>query len=428
MNSLIVILMALLVSPEPKYDLLLKGGRLIDPKNQINAVGDVAIAGGKIAAVEENIPPSSAYKVIDVSSLYVTPGLVDIHVHVYAGTGMRDAYSGDLSAYPDDHTFRSGVTTVVDAGSSGWRNFPDFKKRVIDRSRTRVLALVNIVGRGMGGGEIEQKVRDMDSEAAAKCVGEYREIIVGIKTAHYQGGEWVAVERALRAGRLARVPVMVDFGVFRPERPFQDLVLKKLRPGDVSTHSYRVDVPILDDENRLMPYLFEARRRGIVFDVGHGAGSFLFRQAVPAVRQGFSPDTISTDLHVASMNAGMKDLLNVMSKFLNMGMTLEEVVLCSTWKPAQVIRRQELGHLSVGAPADLSVLRLRKENVGFVDVYGARLQGSKKLVCELTIRDGQVVWDLNGITRKDWDGLGKYDSQGDPRWDGTIGPRRVPRK
>lgn len=404
------------------YDLLLKGGRVIDGKNNLSAIRDVAIRDGKIAAVSENIPASKAHKAVDVTGLYVTPGLVDIHVHVYAGTGMRGAYSGDNSVYPDGFTFRSGVTTVVDAGSSGWRNFPDFKDRVIDRSKTRVLALLNIVGRGMGGeGHIEQDVNDMDPKATAQQVGRYRDTVVGIKSAHYNGPEWVSVERAIEAGKIADVPVMVDFGTFRPERPFEVLVTEKLRPGDIYTHAYLDRVPMLDDHGRVRPYLFQARKRGVIFDVGHGGGSFLWRQAVPAMEQGFMPDSISTDLHTGSMNAGMKDMLTVMSKFLNMGMPLDQVILRSTWHPAKEIKRQDLGHLSVGAPADVAVLRLDKGNFGFVDVFGARKTGTLKLACELTIRDGLVVYDLNGITRDEWDKLGNYGVQGDAKWDGTLG-------
>ena len=158
----------------------------------------------------------------------------------------------------------------------------------------------------------------------------------------------------------------------------------------------------------------------MIFDVGHGGGSFLFRQAVPAMRQGFGPDSISTDLHIGSMNAGMKDMLNVMSKFLNMGMPLDEVILRSTWTPAREIKHEELGSLSVGAGADVAVLRVEEGHFGFVDTYGARMQGTRKLECELTVRNGRVVWDLNGITREDWEGLGKYLAQGDGRWDGTL--------
>jgi len=401
------------------YDLLLKGGHVIDGKNKISAVMDVAIADGKIVRVAADIPAGRAFKTVNVAGLYVVPGLVDMHVHVYAGTGQRGAYCGDNSVYPDGFTFRSGVTTVADAGSSGWRNFPDFKDRVIDRAKTRVLAFLNIVGAGMGGA-VEQNTGEMDAKAAAEMAGRYKDTIVGIKTAHYAGPDWTAVERAVEAGRMADIPVMVDFGTFRPERPFQDLVLKKLRPGDIYTHMYLGWVPMLDDAGRLLPYLSEARKRGVIFDVGHGGGSFLFRQAGPAMRQGFGPDSISTDLHIGSMNAGMKDMLNVMSKFLNLGMPLDEVVGRSTWTPAREMRHEELGNLSEGGAADVAVLRVAEGRFGFVDSFGARMLGTRKLECELTVRNGRVVWDANGITREDWEGLGKYGAQGDGRWDGTL--------
>ena len=408
------------VYAQPRYDLLLKGGHVIDARNGIGAKRDVAIAGGKIAEVAVSIPANSALRTVDVSGLYVTPGLVDIHVHVYAGTGVPRAYAGDFSVYPDGQTLRNGVTTVVDAGSSGWRNFPDFKERVIDRAKTRVLAMLNIVGPGMGAGTVEQDVSEMDSKATAARAIEFKDIVVGIKTAHYAGPEWVAVERAIEAAAEANIPVMVDFGVFRPERPFQELVLTKLRPGDIYTHMYLPEVPMLDDQGKVMPYLFEARKRGVIFDVGHGGGSFAFRYAVPAMQQGLPPDSISTDLHVSSMLSGMKDMLNVMSKFLNMGMSLDDVISKSTWAPAREIRREELGHLTKGAVADVAVLRIVKGKFGFVDSYGARMNGTKKLVCELTVRNGKVVWDLNGLTRDDWRKLGNYKGQGDSRWDGTL--------
>jgi dihydroorotase len=214
---------------------------------------------------------------------------------------------------------------------------------------------------------------------------------------------------------------MVDFGSFRAERPHEELITKRLRPGDIYTHFYLPWVPMLDDQNKVRPYLFEGRKRGVIFDVGHGAGSFVFRHAVRAMEQGMAPDSISTDLHYNSMNAGLKDMLNVMSKFVNMGMSLEDVILRSTWNPAKEIRREELGHLSVGAVADVAVLRLERGHFGFVDVYGARMDGNKRLTAEVTVRDGRVVWDLNGLTRDDWKTLGdQYTAQGDPSWEGTL--------
>ena len=395
----------LLLTPalaQQPYDLVIKGGRVIDPHNGIDAVRDIGIHDHKIAAVERSIAASQGAASINARGLIVTPGFVDIHTHVYAGTGLKGAYNGDNSVYPDGFTFRSCVTTVADAGSSGWRNFPDFKDRVIDRSRTRVLAFLNIVGGGMAGRIPEQNVDDMDPEAAAAMVKKYPGLIVGIKTAHFEGPEWTAVDRAEAAAAAAQVPVMVDFGVFRPERPYEELVTKKLRPGDISTHMYLDAVPMIDSNGKVFPYLFEARKRGVVFDVGHGGGSFVFSHAMPAMKQGFVPDSISTDLHIVSMNAGMKDMTNLMSKFLNIGMSMEDVILRSTWSPANEIKHPELGQLTVGSPADIAVLRELKGNFGFVDTSGGRMEGHQKLECELTVRDGAVLWDLNGTSRPDW--------------------------
>src|SRR6185503_337119 len=220
----------------------------------------------------------------DVSGLYVTPGLIDLHVHVYAGTGVKGQYTGDRSVFPDGHTFRSGVTTVVDAGTSGWRNFPDFKQRIIDHSRTRVLSELNIVGKGMGGRpDIEQDTTDMDAKATAKRAREFPEHIVGVKTAHFAGPEWVAVDRAVEAGRLANIPVMVDFGTFRKERPFEELVTKHLRPGDMYTHMYVRSAHYTGEDGQILPFALEARKRGVKFDVGHGGGSFNWVTAMPAL-------------------------------------------------------------------------------------------------------------------------------------------------
>ncbi|MDR3637089.1 MAG: amidohydrolase/deacetylase family metallohydrolase [Isosphaeraceae bacterium] len=386
--------------PEPRYDVLIRGGHVIDPKNGIDAVRDVAVWGGKIARVAPDIPADQAATVIPAQGLYVVPGLVDIHVHAYTGTGNR-AIAGDLSIWPDSHTFRSGVTTVVDAGTAGRRTFSDFKQRVIDRSKTRVLAFLNIVGRGMAGRPYEQLQDDMDPLRAATLALQFPDIIVGFKTAHYDGPEWTAVERAVEAGRKAKLPVMVDFGTFRPERPFPQLVLEKLRPGDICTHMYVsipgvAEVPLFDGEGRLLPYLSQARRRGIRFDLGHGFESFPWAQVVPAVRQGWLPDSISTDLYARSVNAALKDMTTAMSKFLALDVPLDDVVRMSTLAPAEAIRRPDLGHLSVGAVADVAVLALRTGEFGFLDVRNLRRNGSKKLECELTLRDGRVVWDLNG--------------------------------
>ncbi len=387
---------------QPRYDVLLKGGHVIDPKNNLNERRDVAIAQGQIAAVEKTIDPATAKQIVNVNGLYVTPGLVDIHVHVYAGTGGK-SYTGDLSVYPDGHSFRACTTTMADAGTSGATNFEDFKQRVIDRAKTRVYAFLNIVGKGMGGGAIEQNTDDMNSERAAEVAKKFPDTIVGIKTAHYAAPDWTAVDRAVEAGRLANLPVMVDFGLIKPERPHEDLFLKKLRPGDIYTHVYRPYDPILDEKGKVRAAWWEARKRGIIFDVGHGGGSLVLRFAVPAMKQGFAPDSISTDLHTGSMNGGMKDIVNVMSKFLNLGMPLAEVIQKSTWNPAKEIRREQHGHLTVGATADVAVLKLERGAFGFIDTGKSMMKGTQKLTCEMTLSGGQVMWDLNGRASESWE-------------------------
>jgi dihydroorotase len=257
----------------------------------------------------------------------------------------------------------------------------------------------------MKGGPIEQNLADMDARLTAMRIRQHPGLIVGIKVAHYIGPEWDPVTRAVAAGRETNVPVMVDFGRNTPPLPLADLLLKHLRPGDILTHTYaHVDgrLPIVDEGGKVRPEVWEARKRGVIFDAGHGGGSFLFRQAVPAMKQGFTPDVISTDLHTGSMNSGMKDILNTMSKFLNMGMPLPDVIAANTARAAAVIKRPELGSLSVGSEADIAVLNLRKGAFGFIDSGGNRLTGDQKLECELTIRAGQVVWDLNGLSRPMW--------------------------
>jgi len=407
---------------QEKYDLLIKNATVLDPKNNIHEIRDVAIRNHKVAAVEKSIPPSGAAKTINAEGLFLTPGLVDIHTHVYAGTGLRGGYDGDNSVYPDGFTFRSCVTTVADAGSSGFKNFPDFKDRVIDRAKTRVFAFLNIVGSGMGPSPTEQNTADMDSAAAAAMAKKYPGLIVGIKTAHFESPEWTAVDRALEAGVAAQIPVMVDFGVFRPERPYEQLVSQKLRPGDISTHMYIDYIPMLDANGKVRLYLFDAKKRGVIFDVGHGGGSFDFRQAFPAVHQGFLPDSISTDLHVGSMNAGMKDMTNVASKFLNLDMSFEEIVRRSTANPAREIHHEEIGQLSVGTDADIALLSIEKGSFGFVDSLGGKLEGHQKIVCQMTIRNGLIVWDLNGLAREDWRKNAGFHP--DSRWEGQLPTKR----
>ena len=388
-------------------DLLLKNGHLIDPKNGINSPMDLAIKDGKVFRVAVDIPEDQSKKVVDVSGLYISPGLIDMHAHVFHGTDI-DSYIANApgSLAPDGFTFRSGVTTVVDAGSSGWRTFRQFKHQTIDVAQTRVLAFISIVGSGMYGRLEAQNVNDMDATLTAFMIDNYPEHIVGVKAHHYRGSDFIPEERAVEAGNIANVPVMVDFGEHDPMRSIKKLLLETLRPGDIFTHTYSYTKnreTVVDENGKVKPFIFEAQNRGIVFDVGHGGGSFIWHQAVPSIEQGFAPDVISSDLHYWSMNDGLKDMANLLSKFLCLGMDLEDVISRATWVPAQVIHREELGHLTPGADADIAVFSLTNGDFGFLDSRGRSKQGNQKLIAELTLMGGKIVWDLNGISVPSWD-------------------------
>jgi dihydroorotase len=222
------------VSTAQSYNLVIKGGHVIDARNNIDEVMDIAVSDGKIARVAKNIDESKATQVINAKGLYVTPGLIDAHVHVFYGTDADRTYSnGPLAVIPDAFTFRTGITTVVDAGSSGWRNFPLFKKQVIDVAQTRVLAFINIVGEGMRGGVYEQDTKDMDGKLTGMVAKRYHDLIVGIKVAHFIGSEWTPVDEAVKAGNLANTPVMIDFGSSVPPLSIEELFMRDLRPGDI---------------------------------------------------------------------------------------------------------------------------------------------------------------------------------------------------
>ena len=406
------LLLALLAVPALTFgqtvDILIKGGHVIDPKNKIDAKMDVAIAEGKILRVAPSISADGAKKVIDATGLYVTPGIIDMHVHVFFGTDP-ELYiaNGPTSVQPDAFSFRAGVTTMVDAGSAGWKNFRQFKKQTIDQAQTRVLAFINISSYGMTTRYDEQDIQDMNPKMTALMITKmFPETIVGIKSSHYWG-DFGQVDKAVEAGKLANVPVIVDFGEHHPPNSIEDLFMKHLRPGDIFTHTFSYGPKdretVVDENGKVKPFVFAAQKRGIVFDVGHGGGAFSWRQAVPAFQQKFYPNTISTDLHTESMNRGMKDMSNVMGKFLAMGMPLQDVIFRSTWSPAMVINRKDLGNLDVGAEADVAVFSLKKGDFGFLDVRNQRYKGTEKLIAELTIRAGKVVWDLNGLAATDYD-------------------------
>ncbi len=397
----------------PHYDLLLKGGHVIDPASHLDGLIDVAISGERIAAVARDIPASQAGKVVDVSGLYVTPGLVDIHVHVGHGGAPLSWFASEARAHvaplgvPADIALQAGVTTLVDAGSAGADTFVQEKEEVIDHAKVRVLAFLNIVADGMNGG-LEQTVDQMDAERCAETIRKYPGLIVGVKTAHYwtqdawdtEHTPWAAVERAEECGRMANVPVMFDFWP-RPERTYADLILNKMRPGDIHTHVFAQQFPIILPDGKVNPILSEARQRGVIFDVGHGAGSFWFRNAVPAVKQGFIPDSMSTDLHAG--NFTVLNMTEVMSKFLAMGVPLPDVIRRSTVDPAREIRRPDLGTLSVGREADIAVLEELHGHFGYIDCGYARMDGEVRLVARMTLRAGRILYDPSGLSMVQWE-------------------------
>ena len=382
------------------YDLLIKNGHLIDAKNKIDDQMDVAIKDGKVAKVAKDIPAGQAKKLIDATGLYVSPGFIDMHTHVFVGSKAATFADGFSSLSPDDFTFRSGVTTVVDAGTSGWRNFPLFKEHVIDQSKTRVLAFLNIAGDGMSGDPGEQDLNDMNAELTSLMIKKYPDIIVGVKIGHYSGSDWAPFDRALEAAKTSGTTLFVECHL--PKYSLQDQ-LARMRPGDIITHSYEKiseRLPIIDSSGTLRPYVLDAQKRGILFDVGHGGAGFWFSVARPAVKQGLLPNSFGTDLHRFSMNSGMKNMSNVMSKFLNMGMDLPDVITRATWSAARSLKREDLGQLSEGAVADLTLFSLLHGKFGFIDAEGSKMEGDRKIETELTIRDGKVVYDLNGIAAK----------------------------
>ncbi len=391
------------------YDLLLARGHVIDPANGLDGPLDVAILDGRIAKVAPDLPWSEATQVIDVTGHIVTPGILDIHTHVY--TFPATARSSVESIHADAHMLASGVTTTVDAGTAGWKNFPEFKERNIDQAKVRILAFLNIAGEGMIDAAFEQNVPGLDPQAAAGMVDAFPGMIVGIKSAHYwtrdpwdsQHPPWASVDKAVEAAELCGKPVMVDFWPRPPERPYPDLILKKLRPGDIHTHVFAQQFPILNQASKVNHFLLEARQRGVLFDLGHGAGSFWFRNAVPSLRDGFPPDTISTDLHMGNINGPVLSMLTTMSKYLSMGMPLPDVIRRSTVAPAKAIGHPELGTLSPGAEADVAVLKQAEGMYWFTDCGRARMHGNLMLECAMTLRSGRIVYDPTGLSMPAWE-------------------------
>jgi dihydroorotase len=391
---------------QPVYDLLLKGGHVIDPANEINAPKDVAINNGRIARVAAGIAAEQARKTLAADGLYITPGLIDLHTHVYLN-GRQSTLN------PDETSLVTGATTVVDAGVSGWRTFDDFKKTIIDRATTRVLAMLNIAGGGMRDQQkLESNLDDMEPAKTAEKARQHPGVIVGIKTAHYGNPGFDALKRAVKAGRLAELPVMVDLGILSNSgRDTRTKLLDIMRPGDLHTHFYNDrQIELVDRFNgTIQPYMWEARRRGVLFDLGHGGGSFLWPVARKGIEQGFPPDTISTDLHPSSI-MNQVSVPNCMSKLMALGMPLHDAVRRATLNPAKAIRKfPELGTLGEGRVADIAVLRLEEGVFSFKDSAGKKLSASRRLHCVMTIRDGSVVFDEDGLAFPEWQAAGEYE-------------------
>ena len=380
------------------YDVVLKGGHVIDVGNRINQQMDVAVLGGKIARVDRNIPAADGKTPIDVSGYYVTPGLIDLHICCYYTNP-----SVTSSVIADHHCLPSGVTTCCDGGTAGAESFEDFK-RIIDRSKMRILSFLNIAAPGAQADKAEQDPSQFKVGLAADTAKQYPNIIVGFKTGHYGGAfdekrtPWASIDSTLEAGRLAGLPIMADFtpqsaqGKF-PERSYREFLLQKLRPGDIVTHCLASRYPFLMQDGKLNPDVIKARERGIRFDLGHAAGSFALRLVVPAVRQSFIPDTISADLFSDTPITVGINLTNVMSKFICLGVPLEDVIRRTTVNPAQIIKRPDLGSLSVGSTADIAVFEMLKGNFAYRGSGGGKIKGDKKLQCVMTLFGGEIVYD-----------------------------------
>jgi dihydroorotase len=389
------------------YKYIIKGGHVIDPKNNIDGVMDIAISqpsdsgamDSKIALVAPSIDPNLAVQLIDAKGLYVTPGIVDIHVHVFVGTDADMMYrNGPLGLDPDVFTFRTGITTVADAGSSGWRSFELFKKQVIDRSQTRVLAFLNIVGEGMAGPRFESNLEDMDAQKTAAMAKKYPEIVVGVKNAHFGRGVSGIAENAYLIPIERGIAAAKDFGGYLMlDGQLNEEVMKRFRPGDIYTHIF--SRAIMADSGHVKPYILAAQKRGVIFDLGFGRSSFRFSMAIPAFKAGFYPNSVSSDMHTASMNNAMKDMPNIMGMLLAMGMDFRTIIQKCTWNPAQEINRKELGNLSVGSIADIAIFQIRTGRFGFYDSAGERIEGTQRVEAEMTIRGGDVVYNLNGLLR-----------------------------
>ncbi len=370
-------------------DLVIHGGTVIDPASGMHARRDVAVADGRVTAIEPHIGLGGAGDVMDATGLLVVPGLVDIHVHVYWG-------GADLSIEPGPHDLQRGVTTMADAGSSGANNFAGFRRFLIEPFEGTIVAFLNIAVMGQADpvlGELHD-IRYAIVDRAVEVARANPELIVGLKVrvseqlAGRNGVE--AVARAIEAGTEIGCPVMVHIG--GSYAPIED-ILSQLRGGDIVTHAFTAWEPgIFDSDMRIIPAALEARARGVLFDVGHGAGSFAFERGEAALADGFRPDTISSDLHRFNVNGPVFDLATTMSKYLHLGLPLDDVLAMATVAPAGALGMAgTMGTLAVGSVADIAVLALEDGRFPLVDSIGVAVEGRQRLAPIATFKRGRRV-------------------------------------
>ena len=371
------------------HDLILKGGHVIDPSQKIDGVMDVAFKDGKVSAVGRDIKPGGA-KVRNVKAAIVSPGLIDLHTHVYWG-------GTSLGIDAEEFCRTSGVTTAVDTGSAGPGNFLGFRKHVIEPSQVRILAYLHVSFAGIFAfsptimvGESEEP-RMLAPAECAEVAEQHRDLLVGIKIRvgrHSSGTQgWAALKMALEVADRVGMPLMVH--IDHPPPSYED-VISIMRPGDVLTHAFRPfpNTPA-NAQGKVKPEVLAARKRGVLFDIGHGKGSFAFQTARAMLANGFQPDTISSDVHALCINGPAFDQVTTMSKFLCMGMPLADVIAASTVNAAMAMRRPELGSLKVGSVGDVTLLSVREGKFDYVDVVGEHLTGDKRIASEGVVIGGK---------------------------------------
>ncbi len=374
-------------------ELALVGGHLIDPHAAKSGKFDVGFSGDRVTHVEDAINREDARSVIDVSGKFVSPGLIDLHTHVYHG-------GTSLGVHPDNLARRAGTTTFVDAGSAGAGNFLGFHDHIIQRSRSRILAFLNISFSGIFGFDVNVgECRDLDLCNPGQTLDKAREFgdrIIGVKVRvghNTSGANGISpLEIAKQASDKLGKPLMSH--IDKPP-PSIEAVLQRLGSGDILTHCFRPfpNQPVTA-EGMVKKEVLAARERGVVFDTGHGKGSFGFESAIKMLEHGFEPDVISSDVHAQSIDGPAHDLLHVMSKFLALGMDLETIVAKATIAPARAIDQTDLGHLNVGAKGDATIFHLEEGRFEYFDTVGERITSNSRLVCDGLVIDG-VYWGMD---------------------------------